>query len=157
MNNRLKEKIEKVRLELQNESFAIIIGKLNEGINCSENIALNSYYKFLNVCNGGRCGAIDLWSDELLFSNQYRVVELVGGEEKWLCIGQILYEPLVMELNTEEVYLFYQGCENEIEGKCFGKLDDFLEDYVFGRKYAKIIPNADEDKWYIFLEKIKVV
>ena len=157
MNNRLKEKIEKVRLELQNESFAMVIGNLNEGMNCLGNIALNSYYEFLNVCNGARCGAIDLWSNELLFGNQYRVMELVGDVEKWLCIGQVLYEPIVMKRDTEEVYLFYQGFENEIEGKCFGKLDDFLDNYVFGRKYAKIIPNADEEEWYIFLEKIKII
>lgn len=41
MNDNLKIKIEKVRLELQKETSAPIIGKLNEGIN-SDN-------KFLDI------------------------------------------------------------------------------------------------------------
>lgn len=137
MNDELKQKIETVRDKLQNESLAMIIGKLNEGKNCEKSVSIKSYCDFLKICNGARCGSIDLWSEELLANNQYRVLELDGADEKWMCIGQVLYEPLVIDLDTEDVYLFCQGCENEIDGKCFGKLDIFLSDYVFGEKSEK--------------------
>lgn len=157
MNDKLRTKIEKVRFELQKEVCAPIIGKLNEGINSTNKLIPKSYRDFLNVCNGGRCGAIDLWSNELILDNQYRVTELVGGNVNWFCVGQVLYEPLVVKLDTEDIYLFYQGCKNEIEGKCFGNLDTFLNNYVFGKKYAEIIPDAEEEEWYIFLNKIKQI
>lgn len=68
-----------------------------------------------------------------------------------------MYEPLVVKLDTEDIYLFYQGYENEIEVKCFGNLDTFLNDYVFGKKYAEIIPDAEEEEWYIFLDKLNLI
>ena len=157
MNDELRIKIEKVYFELQKEVCAPLIGKLNEGINSINKSIPKSYSDFLNVCNGGRFGAIDLWSNELIVDNQYRVIEMVGGNENWFCIGQVLYEPLVVKLDTEDIYLFYQGYENEIEGKCFENLDSFLNDYVFGKKYAEIIPDAEEEEWYIFLNKINLI
>lgn len=157
MNNKLRTKIEKVYVELQQEPCAPIIGKLNEGIYSINKSIPKVYSDFLKVCNGGRCGAIDLWSNELILNNQYRVTELVGGNENWFCIGQVLYEPLVVKLDTEDIYLFYQGCENEIEGKCFGIFDTFLNDYVFGKKYAEIIPDAEKEEWYIFLNKMNLI
>ncbi len=157
MNDELRTKIEKVYFELQKEASPPLIGKLNEGINSINKSIPKSYSYFLNVCNGGRFGAIDLWSNELILDNQYRVTEMVGGNENWFCIGQVLYEPLVVKIDTEDIYLFYQGYENEIEGKCFGNLDTFLNDYVFGKKYAEIIPDAEEEEWYIFLNKLNLI
>ena len=100
MNDNLKIKIEKARLELQKETSAPIIGKLNEGINSDNKLIPQFYRDFLSVCNGGRYGSIDLWSNELILDNQYRVTELDGENEKWFCIGQVLYEPLVVKLDT---------------------------------------------------------
>ena len=114
MNGELRTKIKKVYFELQKEASASIIGKLNGGINNINESIPKSYSEFLNVCNGGRFGGIDLWSNELIL-------------------------------------------DNEIEGKCFGNLDTFLNDYVFGKKYAEIIPDAEEEEWYIFLNKIKFI
>ncbi len=61
MNNELNNKIEKIRHELSKEPLAMIIGKLNEGKACVENELVKPYRDFLSVCNGARCGAIDLW------------------------------------------------------------------------------------------------
>ena len=157
MNDNLKIKIEKARLELQKETSAPIIGKLNEGINSDNKLIPQFYRDFLSVCNGGRYGSIDLWSNELILDNQYMVTELDGGNENWFCIGQVLYEPLVVKLDTEDIYLFYQGYENEIEGRCFGNLDIFLDNYVFGKKYAEIIPDAEDEEWYMFLNKLNYI
>lgn len=136
----------------------MLIGKINIQISKRENnLFPNAYFNFLQVCNGARCGSIDLWSAELIPKNQYRVTEMEGGKEKWLCIGQVLYEPLVMNLVDEGIYLFYQGFEKDIEAKYLGKLDDFLENYVFGAKYAELIPDVEDEEWYRFLKKIGIV
>lgn len=157
MNDNLKIKIEKARLELQKEASAPITGKLNEGINSDNKLIPQFYRDFLSVCNGGRYGSIDLWSNELILDNQYRVTELDGSNENWFCIGQVLYEPLVVKLDTEDIYLFYQGYENEIECRCFENFDIFLDNYVFGKKYAEIIPDAEDEEWYIFLNKLNYI
>lgn len=80
----LKIKIEKARLELQKEPGAPIIGKLNEKINSDNKLIPQFYRDFLSVYNGGRYGSIDLWSNELILDNQYRVTELDGGNENWI-------------------------------------------------------------------------
>ncbi len=49
------------------------------------------------------------------------------------------------------VYLFYQGEESETAPLCFGSLDDFLMQYALGKKYSEIIPETEDDDWYIFL------
>lgn len=157
MNNELCKKISKARYELSKDVSSVIFGELNDGVVCDENLRIKPYCDFLNVCNGASCGDIDLWSNEDIGQNQFRVTDLDGGSEKWVCIGQILYEPLVINLDSEEVYLFYQGHEKEIEGKCFGKFDDFLMEYVFGEKYAEIIPDVQDDEWYSFLRRINFV
>lgn len=160
MNDKLKWIIKTVKSELSKEPSAIIIGKLgdsskNEVLN--DDLNLQPYYEFLRECNGARCGSIDLWSAEILLKNQYRVTEIPGGEDNWICIGQILYEPTVINKMDGKVYRFYQGHETDMPADCFGIFDEFLMRYVFGENYAEIIPDADEEEWYQFLKKINLL
>ena len=62
----------------------------------------------------------------------------------------------VLNKTDTKVYRFYQGFEDDIEPDCFGDFDDFLLEYVFGDKYAKIIPKAYEDEWYRLLKKLNL-
>ena len=160
MNDKLKGIIKLIKTELEKEPAAIIIGNLADGIQSkvfSDDLNIGEYYEFLRECNGARCGAIDLWSFEELLKNQYRVSEIPGGKDNWVCIGQILYEPTVINKADGNVYRFYQGHETNISADCFGNFDEFFMRYVFGDKYAKIIPDADEEEWYQFLKKIGLV
>lgn len=160
MNDKLKETIQLVKLELRRDPSSIIIGKLGDGIRdiiANDNPNIQEYYEFLGECNGARCGSIDFWSVEMFLKNQYRISEIPGGEDNWLCIGQILYEPVVISKVDGKVYRFYQGHETDIAADCFGSFDEFLMGYVFGCKYAEIIPDADEEEWYQFLKKINLV
>lgn len=154
MDDKLNEIVSNVKYALSKEPLAMIIGKINDGKSDVENILVKSYCDFLCLCNGARCGSIDLWSDEVIADNQYKVLELDGGVRRWVCIGQVLYEPLVMEKETEEVYLFYQGFENEIDGKKLGKFNTFLYEYVFGERYNELIPDANKEEWYLFMKKM---
>lgn len=49
------------------------------------------YYDFLRNADGLRAGAIDFWGYKDLIRNQY----MVQDQEKWICIGQIDYIPLM--------------------------------------------------------------
>lgn len=160
MNDNLKCIIKTVRSELNKEPSSIIIGKLGNAIINEEingNFKIQSYYDFLKECNGARCGSIDLWSFEMLLKNQYRVTEIPGCKDTWLCIGQILYEPIVVNKIEGKVYRFYQGHETDISADCLGSFEEFLMMYVFGNKYAEIIPDADKEGWYQFLQKINLI
>lgn len=155
MDKKLRETIEKVKSELSKDASSVIIGKVNDGLSPMTNkITIQPYHDFLEICNGARCGMIDLWSYADIEKNQYRVTELAGGSEKWICIGQILYEPLVLNLEDETISLFYQGCENEIQGQCFGKLDKFLMDYAFEAQYNTLIPDTASDAWYLLRKNL---
>ncbi len=35
-----------------------------------------------------------------------------------------------------------------------GPLDTFLEDFVFGPRYAEIVPDADQEEWFQLLVKL---
>lgn len=157
MNKRLRETIEKIKKELSKEPSLIMIGKINDGFDKkSKNLSNKTYCDFLDVCNGARCGIVDLWSNENIKNNQYRVTDLVGGSDKWVCIGQILYEPLVFNLDDENVYLFYQEHESEMQGRCFGEFDSFLLNYIFGRQYKELVPDVIDDEWYSFLKGLNL-
>lgn len=160
MNDKLKEIIQLVKSELKKEPSSIVIGKLGDGITnevANDNSNIQVYYEFLKECNGAQCGSIDFWNFEILIKNQYRVSEIPSGEDNWICIEQILYEPIVISKMDGKVYRFYQGHEIDIQADCFGSFDEFLMRYVFGNRYAEIIPDADKEEWYQFLKKINLV
>lgn len=156
MDSKLVDIIEKVRHELLINDDSILIGDLNDGMENGNDIPIKSYGSFLSICNGARCGAIDLWSYNTFLKSQYKVTDIQGGKDKWVCIGQIIYEPLVASIENEDIYLFYQGFEKEIPGKYLGYFDDFLSNYVFGKKYSELFPNAEKEEWYMMLKRLNL-
>ena len=159
MSEQLKLIIQSVKTELDKDPNGIIAGKINEGTTIKEknfDPALQIYYDFLSECNGARFGAIDLFGAEILEKYQFMVSDIPGGDERWFYIGQILYEPLLFNKNDLKLYLFYRETEDVDPTDCFGYLDDFLMNYVFGKKYAEIIPDADNDEWYQLLKKLNM-
>ncbi|WP_179033140.1 hypothetical protein [Paenibacillus kribbensis] len=158
MTEQLLVILQKVREGLNSDPDGIIYGELNVGkkdIN-NDNPNLQQYFHFLKEANGGRFGGIDLWSYSELDSNQYRVSDLNGGIKKWIEIGQIIYEPLVINKQSGEVYHFYQGHLEDM-GHNLGMFNSFIIDYVFGNKYEKIVPDSHSDEWYQFLKRIELV
>jgi len=112
MNNDLKDIIDTIRKDLKHEPNAPIIGKMSDGnfkIHNDDNLNLKEYYDFLRECDGARCGSIDFVAFDGLPEIKYRVTDFPGGNNIWICIGQILYEPIAINKTNGNVYLFFQS------------------------------------------------
>ena len=135
---------------------AILIGEIPEGAkNISPEVLqliTPAHCAFLKLCNGGSFGDIILWNTEELLDNQYHVP---ADQTSWYEIGQLLYEPLFLDKDTQHVIFpadSYEGIE-EIDVD----FNTFVSEYIFGNKYKeKIIgyDNADDD-WSGFLKESK--
>lgn len=153
MEELLKVNIEKVKNELFKDPNSIIFGELNKGIEkTQENSTIPlGYWYFLEISNGARCGGIDIWSYEELSSHQYRVSDISGGHAKWIEVGQVLYEPLVINKETEAVYLYKD--EQKLLKVANGFIE-FIHNHTFGEKYEVLIPNSHLDEWFLLLKRL---
>jgi len=142
---------------LSSSPDAILIGEIPEGARNIPQEVLDwgdlAYSAFLRLCNGGSFGDIILWSVEELLDNQYRVP---SDQPSWCEIGQLLYEPLFLDKDTQHV-LFpvdsYEGIE-EIDVD----FDTFVREYIFGSKYKEKIIGYDNanDDWSGFLNNSSI-
>ena len=136
---------------------AILIGEIPEGAkNISPEVLqliTPAHCAFLKLCNGGSFGDIILWSTEELLDNQYRVP---ANQSSWCEIGQLLYEPLFLDKDTQHVIFpadSYEGMEAfEVD------FDTFVKEYIFGNKYKeKVIGyDSEEDDWAVFLSNSSI-
>ena len=115
---------------------------------------LLEYRSFIQFCNGARFGDIDLWGVEEILENQFYIKEHI---DVLVCIGQILYEPIIVNKANGNIYLFdYDNntIRYDIE---FGSFNNFINEFIFGVGYEEIIPDIQSDEWYNFLKKIGVI
>lgn len=159
MDDKLYNKIQKIRFVLEDNPDGPVIGKLRGGkalnLKRLEN-GVTEYYSFLVISNGARCGAIDIFSYETMLESQYYLEFLDEGQydvREWVYVGQCLYDPIILNKISGLVYQFYEGTPLE-EGECYGPFNVFLNEYVFGEKYETIIPDVDDDKWYQLLKEL---
>jgi hypothetical protein len=156
MNDQLRQTIQNVRVALEADPAGIIVGELrapNSSVEIPDG-PLAGYFGFLAECDGARCGAIDLWSLEELSDNQFRIAHLFAAARQWLCIGQLLYEPLAVERESGELRLFCQGPPPDFRGTEFGTVTQFLIHNVFGPGYPRLIPNPESDRWCALLARL---
>ncbi len=151
------DRLKYIKMKLNEEKDSIVFADINEGthnINFSNEPNLIEYQDFIKVCNGARFGSIDLWGLEEIDKNQFYIEQDI---DIWICIGQILYEPVVISKKNGNVYLFntYNNCIDY--DKNFGGFNHFLSNFVLGNQYNEIIPDIQSDEWYIFLKKIEVI
>ena len=158
MNNELRNIISRVRQEIDTHPDGPTIGELNEGNSdaTTNNIYLKEYIDFLKVCNGARCGPIDIISFEDIERSQHLILELPGFEN-WLYIGQILYDILVINKDDGNVWIYIETPPGFQKGNCLGRFYEFIKDYVFGKKFIDITPSGINSKWYQLLEKLQIV
>lgn len=158
MNEEITKIIDCLKEGLKEDPSTIVFGKLNDGImgvhEEAESLQLGKYYDLLKVTNGARCGDIDLWSYSELERNQYVLSDMQDDKESWLAIGQILYEPFIMNKFDGTVYRLD---EDGTTMNDFGELDFFMQNVVFGSGYCKVIPDSEQDDWYLFLKKKGII
>lgn len=157
MNEETKKIIDCLKEGLQEDPSTIVFGKLNDGITGiheADSLQIGKYYDLLKITNGARCGDIDLWSYSELESHQYVLSDIQDDKESWLAIGQILYEPLIMNRFDGNVYKLD---EDGTTMNGFGELDFFLKNAVFGSGYCRVIPDSEQDDWYLFLKKKGII
>jgi len=161
ISENLSRKIAVVREGLLADPEGLIAGDLKAGTVASApsgaSAALAGYYDFLVEVDGARCGSIDLWSSGELRDKQYVVQSLPGGRESWVSIGQVLYEPLVLNLESGKVSQVSGQPTEDAEIRELETLETFLDEFVFGPRYAEIVPDADQEEWFQLLEKLALL
>lgn len=151
MNDELRALITRLRTALNRLEDGPVIGNLPGG-NPHAVCEVEPWRQFLIECNGGRFGIIDLWSAEALPAYQDTVL-LVENPQDYLIVGQILYEPLAMDRNTEILHwLPRDGAPVEL-----GTTGPFLTHSVFGRGYSELVPSHREEPWWEFLSAQQLV
>ena len=94
MNKDLRNILSKVKKLIESKRDSTIYVKLGSKIDINNRcLNLTEYISFLRECNGGRFGIVDLWSYGELPNKQFRIGKY---KDSWLEIGQILYEPLLI-------------------------------------------------------------
>ncbi len=155
MNVELQHRITLIRTALENDSDGITVGDLPPGTLSvpPQLLDLPSYCAFVRETNGARFGGVDFWTVEDLERNQYLVDELPSGRNRWICIGQVLYQPLLLSRQTEQVHLM--DLENpDGLGRSFGSLDDFLS-LLVGSGYEGVLDVRD-DVWADMLARLQL-
>lgn len=161
MKNELKKIINAAKDLLRSNTTNMTFGIIEDGItedvlsinqeliNCS-NQKTRQYVEFVQEVSGLSLGSIVLFDYQEIKNHQSLLGFLSDWEINWLCVGKIMSEPIGINKQDGKVYWFSEIPYSD-EGLCLGTLNEFLEEYVFGRKYSEIIPWIDEDDWYQFM------
>jgi hypothetical protein len=143
MNESLKNRVAQLRLALKQDPAGIVTGEVRPpNSNAATGIAL--WDQFLAVADGGTFGSIDIWSVDELNNKQFYASQMPGGSEDWLVVGQILYEPLAVSRETNQIVLHPRNGEP----RPLGKIDEFLSHIAFGDGYAEVVPDAEQEEWW---------
>ena len=147
MNDNLRSRIERLRRSLAARPDGITFGEFRSGMQHQPRLELHRLHAdFLSVADGGRFGIIDLWSSAELPVNQFRVTGVVSDKERQE-IGQIAYQPIFLDHSDGVVELpRFHGAPRLVNN-----FDVFLEEFVFGRRYAELFEGVADDKWNDFL------
>lgn len=157
MDKNVIDKLRYVKMKLMEYEDSILFANFNEGKDNKkifDELNLSEYQEFIKFSNGARFGSVDLWSLDDIPRNQFYISEY---SNIWTCVGQILYEPIVIDKKNAYIYLFDINTNYVSDKIKFGEFNNFLNEFVLGEQYSRIIPDADSDDWYLFLKKIGVV
>ena len=100
------------------------------------------YRAFLEACDGGRFGSVDLWSASELAGKQFLGADLPGERADWIVVGQLLYEVLALDARGQVVVARRDGPHESLGG-----LDDFLI-RLLGEGYSTLVEGGEQDEWW---------
>lgn len=150
MNEEIRQLIIQMRQALSERDDAPRVGDIRKG-NDNAICSIDSWQEFLKECDGGRFGAIDLWSSDELDSYQDTVLQ-VEDPEAYLVVGQILYEPVAIERSTATLYWLPMNADPVT----LDTADRFIRHFVLGSGYSEIVPDVDKEPWWELLQSQSV-
>jgi len=167
MNVEFIKKISLAKNLLREDSSSLTFGIIEDGITedmLSQNKELftdsdkkiGQYIDFMKEVSGFSLGSIVLFDFCHIRDFQYLLDFIPDWKSKWLCIGKIMSEPIGINKEDGNVYWFSEIPYND-EGMNLGEFIPFMEKYVFGHKYSEIIPWVDEDEWYQFMIRNRLI
>ncbi len=161
MKDSLVQKIRQVRDALSANPAGPVIGDLPGGpapsaLKAAGGAAkLGAYAEFLEQADGARCGSVDFWSLGELDGNQYRL-DGIADPATHLCVGQVLYEPLLIEKSSGNTFVAHHLTE-ELQPTPLGPFADFLDADVFGPRYPSLVDGGEQDEWFLLLTELRLV
>ena len=154
MNPRIVEKIQLVREGLSKEPLRrrLAIAELPDGREAMHPEGnWIKYYELAKVCNGARFGNILFWNLEELEGNQFPSESIPGGRIRWLVVGKLEDDSLVLEAGTGMLWRFPWDAHSSPR-RGFSDFDWFVENTALGPGYADAVFNGHEDDWFLFLK-----
>ena len=153
MNELIVKKLGILREYCRLNPDSITVVKLRAGAVAPQvPVAAGGYEEFLSYSDGARFGIIDFLGTEALLERQDAFRHL--GMEMY-CIGQVLYEPLFVDLSTSTLRLWSSDTE-QLRGIGVTFVA-FLEQYVLGADYARLCPHPEQDRWFQLLATLDFV
>lgn len=149
MKKEVSLKINVIRENLAANPEGIISGEIgmsNSNLKLMFPEKWSEFIDFLSVTDGGRFGSIDIWSSEYLMDKQFYATDLPGGRDKWLIIGQILYQPIAMDLDSRLIYII--SIDNYCEMRVIGDFEWFILEVLLGKHYIDVVPDGEQDEWW---------
>ncbi|MFB5764121.1 hypothetical protein [Paenibacillus medicaginis] len=166
MNPQVKKYFNLMRKSQIENPETIVYGYISDGLTIEEQSQLDvidftlpfvkSYSEYLQESAESFFGSIVLFNPIDLHNFQYYIRELPGLSGDWICIGKVIDNSLLLNINTGQVHLFV-GYPSQCYDKELGSFEEFILNYVFGEKYSSLIPWTDEDDWYFFLKNILLI
>ncbi|MFB5764123.1 hypothetical protein [Paenibacillus medicaginis] len=154
--NLLKASSSNLTFGIIEDGIAEDVLSLNRELFVNSDKRVGQYTDFVKEVSGFSLGSIVLFDFSRIREFQNLLEFLPEWETKWLCIGKIMSEPIGINKEDGNVYWFSEIPYND-EGMDLGSFNNFLKEYIFGYKYSEIVPWVDEDEWYQFMKKNKLI
>lgn len=164
MNDERRRRIELLRTALEADPRGMVIGEIPPGAAAIPPVdePLQQHRQFLLLTDGPRCGPFVFWSYSQLEADQWILDDYPGGRDRWLSIGRLDDEPILLDRRSGEVYWIFPGTPDDIvewlsdpddRSHCFGELNYFLLNDVLGDRYREHYDDYADDEWYQLLQR----
>ncbi len=152
MNDMIRAKLAKIRRFCAKNPNSITVVNLSEPVRSilAPKPGAEKYFDFLRESDGARFGIVDFFSLKLLPQRQLEIDEVVKVD--WYCIGQILYEPLLVHNETGLVAKYGVDARHLTEMKM--DFDEFLYETILGSRYAELCPRPEDDHWFQSMQSL---
>lgn len=146
VNDDIARRLATLRARLDVRPDGVLVGDIPAGATAPAS-GDDTWDQVLALADGGRLGSVDLFSSANLARNQFVLADVLGGQETWLVIGQVLYQPLLLSRASHELSI--RTADGEL--RALGPATAAINHYLLGSGYLELDPTFAEDDWWEFL------